>query len=36
LAQTTQSVLQGNKTVPQGFIESFGATKEFSGFFRQQ
>ena len=35
LAQTTQSVLQGNKTVPQGFIESFGATKEFSGFFRQ-
>lgn len=36
LAQTTQSVLQGNKTLPQGFIESFGATKEFSGYFRQQ
>lgn len=35
IARTTQSVLAGNKTVPQGFIESFGATKELSGFFRE-
>lgn len=35
LAKTTQSVMAGNKTLPQGFVESFGATREFSGFFKQ-
>ena len=34
-AQITQSVLAGTKTIPQGFLESFGATREFSGYFRE-
>ncbi len=35
LAQTTQSVLTGTKTLPEGLVQSFGATREFVGFFKQ-
>lgn len=35
LARTTKSVILGNKTVPQGVLESMGATREFSGLFAE-
>jgi hypothetical protein len=33
-ADTVNSVLAGNKSVGQGLVESFGATREFRGYFR--
>lgn len=35
MARTTRSVILGNKTVPQGVLESMGATREFSGLFAE-
>lgn len=35
MAQTTQSVLTGTKSLPEGFVQTFGATRELTGFFKQ-
>lgn len=35
MARTTKSVIAGNKTLPQGVLESMGATREFSGMFAE-
>ena len=33
-AQTANSVLAGNKSIGEGLIASFGATKELTGLFQ--
>lgn len=35
LCQTTKSVILGNKTLPEGVLQSMGATREFSGMFAE-